>query len=452
MKIDKTISLEQRIKNIHDTYEFPVISVLNHSPAYQFPGMPEPIAKIEQQDGEPISFWTRDWHLMFARAIVKADTRIGFICIRPDERAKEPVYYHFDESILMVHFPSLMIKRISGAACIEKSDSLNKFLINTLKGSRYLLKIMGIGSQFGRNILHCISNRIPDVPILGYAAGDIPSVYSRFMLADLLYGNGLPDRLRFVKHAMARIAKITKEKALYNALAHLWAPTNSSKNHWKEVVDCPISFAPGGYGYDESLWKPGDKIEARKALNLPFDQPVILSSSVLIPKKKLDDLIKAALIVKKTNGELKLIISGYGEASERQRLEDISKTLELTDNVIFTGYVSEEDLVRYYQAADVFVHLSAVEGGPGSAMQALATNTPLVMTPVGCVGELLHISNLGRLFPVGDIAACAEKIINAIRQERELDTSHIAKSLYSWEVRGATMARDIESVWENQQL
>jgi glycosyltransferase involved in cell wall biosynthesis len=168
---------------------------------------------------------------------------------------------------------------------------------------------------------------------------------------------------------------------------------------------------------------------------------------VLIPKKNLDDLIQACSIVRKKVGDFKLVISGYGEISEKRRLNKIVNNLGLENHVRFTDYVSEEYLVSYYQAADVFVHLSAVEGGPGSAMQALVTNTPLVMTPVGCVGELLQISNLGSIFPVGDVSCCAEKIIEVITSADTPQTSEIAKKLYSWETRGKSMAKDIEAVW-----
>lgn len=445
-------NLRDAIEAIRLNYEIPIISVGNHSPAYHFPDLPEPEAKFEQKGKEPVCFWPQfDWHVMFAKAIAKADNRIGFICVRPDERAKQLVCYRFDKNILMVHFPSLITRRISGAYCIEKSDSLINFLCSTLKKRNFLLILMGIGSSFSRNILHCLlSNPHINVPIMGYAAGDIPAIHSKTMLANLLYGNGLKDRMRFVKQAFLRAIKIRKEKHLYKALSHLWTPTTTSKEHWKEVVDCHISFAPGGYGYDESLWEPGDKMKARKELNLRIDVPAILSSSVLIPKKKIGDLIRACAIVKRDIGDLKLVISGYGEHSEKQKLREIASRSNIEQHIIFTDYVTEKNLILYYQASDVFVHLSEVEGGPGSAMQALVTNTPLVMTPVGCVGELLEISNLGSTFPVGDVSCCAQKIIETIKLDRDIETSQIAKKLYSWEARGTSMAKDIEALWLKQ--
>lgn len=120
MNIPNSNSFKVCLKDIYDSHKIPVIISLNHSPAYQFPNLPEPVAKFKQDNNRDVCFWPQfDWHVMFARAISKADERIGFICIRPDERAEEPVSYRLDKSILMVHFPSTMIKRISGTPVLR---------------------------------------------------------------------------------------------------------------------------------------------------------------------------------------------------------------------------------------------------------------------------------------------------------------------------------------------
>jgi glycosyltransferase involved in cell wall biosynthesis len=228
-------------------------------------------------------------------------------------------------------------------------------------------------------------------------------------------------------------------------MSHLWAPTAESRNHWKEVTNCSITLTSGGY--DSSVWKPGDKISARKYLGIAVDIPIILSSSVIIPKKRLDELIMAVSLVKKETGDLRLIINGYGEVSEKEKLKNLVGELNLNKYVIFTDYVSESDLVKYYWAADVFVHLSAVEGGPASCKQALATNTPVVMTPVGSVGKWIQESGMGHIFPVGDIAACAKEIIKTLNSKEHLDTSNLAYKLWSWDARGKMMASDIDGKW-----
>ena len=62
----------------------------------------------------------------------------------------------------------------------------------------------------------------------------------------------------------------------------------------------------------------------------------------------------------------------------------------LADNVTFVGFVDDSDLVRYYQAADLFVLPSlAFEGFGMVTLEALACGTPAVGTPIGATPEIL---------------------------------------------------------------
>jgi glycosyltransferase involved in cell wall biosynthesis len=440
-------SLFDAIETIHVNYEIPVISVGSHSPAYHFPNLPEPLARYGRTGSKPVCFWPQfDWHVLFARSMGKASEKLGFVCVRPDERAIEPVGYRLEDNLLMVHFPSLMIQRFEGANCIEKSDSLYSFLNNACKLSPvFTFIVMAPGSRFGRKILSAVNDVVHPGLLFAHALGDVPRIYSKPMLVQLVRRPNLKDKLRFVKQLGIRLINRGKEIKLYEKISHLWAPTGESRDHWKENTNCSITLTSGGY--DSNIWKPGDKIGARKYLELPVDIPVILSSSVIIPKKRLHELIKAVSLVKKEVGDLRLIINGYGEVSEKKKLKNLVGQLNLNKYVVFTDYVSESDLVQYYQAADVFVHLSAVEGGPASCKQALATNTPVVMTLVGSVGKWIRESGMGRLFPVGDIAACAKKIIKTLKSEERPVTIDFAYELWSWDARGKMMATDIEEKW-----
>ena len=268
------------------------------------------------------------------------------------------------------------------------------------------------------------------------------------MLSEIFHRTGLKNKLRYIKQVSIYAINKKREKRLYGKISHLWTPTEESREHWKEYTNCPITLTSGGY--DSDIWRPGDKVEARKQLGLPLGVPIILSSSVIIPKKRLDDLIKAVALVQKKIGELHLAINGYGEESEKEKLKKLVEQMNLSKYVFFTDYLCESDLVKFYQAADVFVHLSAKEGGPSSCKKALAMNTPVVMTPVGSVGKLIQELSIGSSFSVGDVSCCAQKIIEAIKLGRNTKTSEIAKKLYSWEARGTSMAKDIETLWIKQ--
>lgn len=444
-------ALCQTIDAICQNCVIPVMTVGNHSPAYHFPNLPEPTAKYEQSDREPVCFWPQfDWHVLFAKAMAEVNDKLGFICVRPDERATEIIGFQLTDSVLMMHFPSKIYEKFQGALYIEESPDLCSFLYGICQTqSPPVVIVPAIGSAFSRKLLSTINPVIRHGLLIGQAHGDLPPLFSKQLLADLRHTGNIRGKLRYVKHLSWRLFNVEKEKALYGKIAHLWVPTGQSREHWAEFTRCPISLTTSGY--DADFWKPSDKFQARKQLNLPNDLPVILSSSVLIPKKRLDDLIRASAIVRGKIGNLRLIISGYGEKSERQRLLEITRQANMQDCTLFTGYVTDVQLLTYYNAADVFVHLSAVEGGPTSCEIALGTNLPVVMTPVGSAGEFIQKFSLGKFFPVGDVAACANQIIETLQTRNPPVTADAAREMLSWQSRAPKMAADIENVWQKSQ-
>lgn len=69
--------------------------------------------------------------------------------------------------------------------------------------------------------------------------------------------------------------------------------------------------------------------------------------------KRVDLLIRVMQDVSHSFNDFVLLIVGEGDL--RSDLENLCKGLNLGDKVIFTGYVSNEDLPKYYCAADLFV-------------------------------------------------------------------------------------------------
>jgi glycosyltransferase involved in cell wall biosynthesis len=83
-----------------------------------------------------------------------------------------------------------------------------------------------------------------------------------------------------------------------------------------------------------------------------------------------------------------LVIGGRGRLETELRAQ--VDRLGIADSVRFTGFVSDEDLVRYYQAADLFVLPTlAFEGFGMVTLEALACGTPVLGTPAGATPEIL---------------------------------------------------------------
>jgi glycosyltransferase involved in cell wall biosynthesis len=138
--------------------------------------------------------------------------------------------------------------------------------------------------------------------------------------------------------------------------------------------------------------------------------PVILGVGRLTMQKRFDLLIEAFARVRRRH-DARLMILGEGE--DRPQLEALIRQLGLEQQVALPGFVANP--FAYMARARVFVLSSAWEGLPGVLIQALACGTAVVATDCDSgPREILQGGRLGRLVPVGDVAALADAISSTL--------------------------------------
>ncbi|MGD9036992.1 MAG: glycosyltransferase [Syntrophobacterales bacterium] len=93
----------------------------------------------------------------------------------------------------------------------------------------------------------------------------------------------------------------------------------------------------------------------------------------------------SALMKKNSDSRTRFLIVGDGEL--RKELEEMTRELELMDQVIFTGWI--KDLTWFYADLDVLALTSNNEGTPVAVIEAMAAGVPVIATDVGGVRELI---------------------------------------------------------------
>jgi glycosyltransferase involved in cell wall biosynthesis len=147
-----------------------------------------------------------------------------------------------------------------------------------------------------------------------------------------------------------------------------------------------IRFVPGGV--DTNWFSPGDGMRAAR-LRLGLDPRRRLLATVrrAEPRMGIDQLLRAIRIL--ASDELDLAVVGGGLLTDEFRR--LSSELGIDSQVSFVGRVAEEELPDWYRAADLFVLPTvAYEGFGMVTVEALASGTPVVGTPVGATPELLE--------------------------------------------------------------
>ena len=102
-----------------------------------------------------------------------------------------------------------------------------------------------------------------------------------------------------------------------------------------------------------------------------------------------------------------------GDGPDRERLEQLAHDLGIARSTFFVGY--QEDVAGYYRLFDAFLLPSVNEGTPVSAIEALASGTPVVATRVGGVPDVVRDGVDGFLVEPGDTEAAAERLAELAR-------------------------------------
>ncbi len=147
------------------------------------------------------------------------------------------------------------------------------------------------------------------------------------------------------------------------------------------------------------------EIEAfRRRENLP-DQ-FLLHVGTLQPRKNLIILLEALASIRRPN--LLLVFIG-GKGWYYDEIFARVKALKLENQVRFTGYVADEDLPLWYNAATIFVFPSLYEGFGIPVLEAITCGTPVIAADTSSIPEV--VGDAARLFgPNDDIDTLVDHI------------------------------------------
>ncbi len=179
----------------------------------------------------------------------------------------------------------------------------------------------------------------------------------------------------------------------------------------------------------QRLGEPGPERRqgVRTSLGIPDEAEVVLNIGRQEPQKGHTTLLEAFAKVAPSRPGMFLLQAGRAGKSTPQ-LERMVAEAGLRDRVRFLGH--RDDVGDLLAAADVFAFPSVYEGLGGSLLEAMAMETPAVVSDVPALVEVVEGRRGGLVVPVGDASALAADI------ERLLDEPNLAGEL-------ATQAKEI---------
>ena len=188
--------------------------------------------------------------------------------------------------------------------------------------------------------------------------------------------------------------------------------------------------------FDPAVFRPGRRREARRSLGLSETSRVSVFVGRLEASKGTSLLVRAVADANKHCGESTLLVVGDG--SQRRAME--AEAASLGVRVVFAGWLAQEELPMYLNAADVLLLPSEAEGMPTVVVESLACGTPVIAKSVGGLPDLIAQWSTGALLPGDDLGDWSRAICQAF--ETEWSTDHLVQSVERYTVESVCTQLD----------
>ncbi len=197
-------------------------------------------------------------------------------------------------------------------------------------------------------------------------------------------------------------------------------------------------------GFNPSEFYPVNQVLARVILNLDQDEKVILQLGRMVPRKGVDNVIKALGRLKAAGQQVRLVVVG-GETDtpdpvrcpEIGHLQRVAESEGVLESIIFVGRKNRDMLKYYYSAADIFITTPWYEPFGITPLESMACGTPVIGSNVGGIKYSVLSGKTGYLVPPNNPEALAQKIDilfsdPALHQTMKTNALHRVNNLFSW--------------------
>jgi phosphatidylinositol alpha 1,6-mannosyltransferase len=236
-----------------------------------------------------------------------------------------------------------------------------------------------------------------DVPVVG--SFDVPLAWYSDYYARKLFRFDWAVSLwhRFVSYLMSG----------YRSCKAIVVPSRAMETYAHELygdVDC-VLFPRA---VDCEKFSPAFRDESFRARHGLADKVIILYLGRLALEKNLAALGEMYASLKSRNPQIALLV--VGEGPERKQLADRG-----TPDMVFTGSLYGEDLLRAYASADIFAFPSVVDAGPMVILEAQASGLPVIAPNTGGAQDCIVSGETG--FVVADMTEFEKRLEELIQDE-----------------------------------
>lgn len=196
------------------------------------------------------------------------------------------------------------------------------------------------------------------------------------------------------------------------------------------------------------------EVEKNKILHhYNISAPYVLYIGNAYPHKNLEILLKVIKVLKKKQQlNWKLVLVGKKDYFYK-RLEQLAWAMDVEKEVVFTGFVPDQDLPALYQEAMAYIFPSRYEGFGLPPLEAMSYGTPVLSSQQACLPEILGDAAL--YFDYQDVYGIIKQLEKITKNQNNIRRDLITKGLmkvreYSWERMARQTLRIYEQTFKNK--
>jgi glycosyltransferase involved in cell wall biosynthesis len=322
---------------------------------------------------------------------------------------------------------------------VKEFSTVVKWDINLLEGYKYKflnnISFNSMGGFFSRinpSVIKLIFTEKPDVIILhGYANLSDWMVFftSKILGIKIIFrGEAVIKENEKLFHWKQKLKIFILPKFL-KACDVVMYSCSGNKKYWEfyGVKESKLFSIPCAVDNDFFKEEGGNflnkKNEIRKELGVDIDDLIILFSARFTKRKRPLDLLKAVSKIENYN----ITVLFVGDGPERVNMENLAK--ENNIKAVFTGFINQSEISKYYAISDVDIVISDYDPSPKSMNEAMNFELPIIVTDVvGTATDLVKDGKNGYIVKVGDIDTLAKKI-DYLNDNRNMANNMGKKSL-----------------------
>ena len=181
---------------------------------------------------------------------------------------------------------------------------------------------------------------------------------------------------------------------------------------------------------DKDFFKRYDSTEIEPIIiekKLKYKEYLLFVGTIDYPGKNIKTVIEAFFNLRE-QGQLegkKLVIIGKN-GFNAQVIYDYVNQSKFKDEVVFTGYLNDKDLPKYYAGAAIMLYLSLFEGFGLPVLEAMSCRTPVICSNTSCFPEI--VEELDVMVSPMDVKATENKILQILSSQEYYDD--IARNCY----------------------